>query len=113
MKEINYDEVLSPPKLKITIGGKTYEVDQPSIQQILDYEQRVKELSSACKSNVSGGDVGEGWIEIIRSIFTCIPVKALKEKSLPVLRKITKDCTKFMQESMYEDAPEGDKKKET
>lgn len=115
MKELNYDEVLAPPKLKITIGGKKYEVPQPSLQQIFDYEGRAKELREACENGASGAECGDKWIELITSIFTCIPSDVLKDKDFPLLRKIATDAIKFMQESMYADAPQeekGDKKKE-
>jgi hypothetical protein len=115
MEELNYDQVLSPPKLKIIIGGKKYEVPQPSLQQIFDYETRVNELKESAENGASGSEAGEGWIQVIKSIFSCIPDEVLKKKNLSVLRKIAKDCTTFMQESMYADAPEeekGDKKKE-
>lgn len=109
MKDINYDEVLAPPKLKITIGGKKYEVPQPSLQQIFDYETRVNELKKSAENGASGTEAGEKWMKVIKSIFTCIPDEVLKGKSLSVLRKMAKDCTAFMQESMYADAPEEEK----
>lgn len=114
MKEINYDEVLAPPRLKITIDKKKYEVAQPTLGQIIDYEQRVKDLMQAGESGKSGSDIGELWITVIQSIFTCIPAEVLKKKNLPLLRKIAGDCTKFMQESMWSDAlaeGSGDNKK--
>lgn len=115
MKDINYDKIFAPPKLKITIGGKKYEVPQPSLQQIFDYETRVDELKESAESGASGTEAGEKWMKVIQSIFTCIPDEVLKGKSLSVLRMMAKDCTAFMQESMYADEPEkekGDKKKE-
>ena len=115
MQEINYDEVLAPPKLKITIGGEKYEVPQPSLQQIFDYETRADELRESAGNGASGSEVGEKWIKLIQSIFICIPDEALKKTSFSVLRKVAADAIAFMQESMYADAPEeerGDKKKE-
>ena len=119
MKELDYDSILAPPPLKIKIGGEKYEVPQPSLQLIIDYETKVKELHTAAQDGMSGSEVGDKWIAVIRSIFTCIPAEVLKEKNLSVLRAIAKDCTQFMQESMYSDAPTSqaetqkeDKKKE-
>lgn len=106
MKELNYDEVIAPPKLKITIGGNNYEVPQPTLQQIIDYETRVNELKKTAENGASGTEAGEKWIEVIKSIFTCIPDEVLKDKNLSILRLIARDCTEFMQQSMYADAPE-------
>lgn len=116
MKELNYDDVIAPPKLKITIGGKKYEEPQPSLKQIIDYEQRVKQLEEGYEKGIPCSEAGDKWIDVIRSIFSSIPKEVLRVKSLPLLKTITADCTKFMQESMFADAPieentKGDKKK--
>jgi hypothetical protein len=106
MREINYDDLLCNSKLKITLDQKVYEVFQPSLQQIIDYELRVKELKEAVDSGITPEEAGVLWIEVIRSIFDCIPVEILKKKTMPVIRKIAADCTLFMQESLSADAPE-------
>lgn len=109
MKELNYDEVLAPPKLKITICGEEYEATQPSLQQIFDYETRADELQGSAVKGVSASEVGEKWIKLIQSIFTCIPDEVLKKKSFSVICKVAADAIAFMQESMYVDAPEEEK----
>lgn len=106
MRELNYDEVLAPPKVKITIDGKVCEASQPSIMQIIDYEQKVKELKEASKKGVSGSDIFEKWIAVIHTMFPSIPKDVLIKKQPSILRKIAGDCTVFMQESMFQDAPE-------
>lgn len=105
MKELNYDEVVAPPKLKITIDKKKYEEPQPSLKQIIDYEQRVKELEEGYEKGIPCSEAGDKWIDVIRSIFCSIPREVLRTLSLPLLKNITADCTKFMQESMFADAP--------
>lgn len=106
MRELNYDEVLAPPKVKITIDGKVYEASQPSIVQIIDYERKVKELKEASELGVSGSEIFDKWIAVIHTMFSCIPKKVLIEKQPATLKKIAGDCTVFMQESLFQNAPE-------
>lgn len=118
MQEINYDDLICEAKLKIVIDGQSYVIEQPTLQQIINYEQSVKELIEAGESGAPGGEAGEKWITIIRSVFSNIPLEVLRNKNYALIRRIAKDCTTFIQESMYGDieeekdiVQEGEKKK--
>lgn len=115
MKEINYDEVLAPPKLKIIVGGEKYEVEQPTLQKIIDFEQRINDLFEAGKNNSSVTEIGNLWIEIILSVFCNIPREELTSMTMPKLRKMFADCKQCVSDSMWPDSEEvkneGDKKK--
>ncbi len=118
MRELNYDDVIAPPKVKITIDKKEYVEPQPTLEQIIEYEQAVKELNASIGEKLSGSETFERWVTVIRSIFPSISVEVLRKKQPAVLKKIAMDCTTFMQESMFADAVEpkeavkADKKKE-
>lgn len=101
MREINYDKVLCEAKLKITIGGEKYEIPEPSLQQILDYETKVNELKEGLEKEVTAGTGGDLWIAIIKTMFTEIPEKVLRNQKYPVLKQIAADCTEHMSKAMY------------
>lgn len=97
MKDINYDKVLKGNVITITLKGKKYEIQEPSMGRILDFQresEKIKEL----------GDVVEAAKQIkriIRTIYTDIPEEDLDDYSPKTLYRILADVTKFVRESMF------------
>ena len=96
MKDINYDQVLKGNVITVTLKGKKYEVQEPYMGRILDFQresEKIKGLDDVVKAAMQ-------IKKIIRTVYTDIPEKDLDGYSPKALYHILADVTKFVRESM-------------
>lgn len=96
MQDINYDEVLVNSVITITIKGKAYQVQEPSLEAILKFEEASAKLVDIKEIK----DVAAQVIKIIRTVYINVPSEAFDGLSPKFLYKILFDIKKMVQDSM-------------
>lgn len=90
--EINYDQVLKEEELEVVIGGETYQVTPPTIEQMLDYDRLIAETGKT-----KGADkAATVFRKAILAIYKNVPEEVLSALPLLVLRRMSQDITVYI-----------------
>ena len=111
MQDINYDEVLCGDVIAITFKGIKYDIQEPSLDVILNFERETAKLSDVSKA---GGqeEVAGQIVRIIRTVYKDIPEEAFNGLPPKALYKMVADISSMVQESMLPEFVEVEKSKD-
>lgn len=105
--DINYDEVFCGDSWAITLKGKKYKAEIPTIAQSIAFEKSV-----AAIAGLSGVDLIEQLKKVILVIFKDLPEEDIDNCKAPLLKRMLDDVKTMVQQGLYpEDTDKQGKKK--
>lgn len=113
MRKINYDELFDDKKLEIRIKGKVYRIPEPTVGDIIRYQNDVKRLQEDYNdANPTVDEISQRWISVVKSIYVTVPEDVLSKLTMTQIHQMTADCTRFVRESLYGYSAENEKVRE-
>jgi hypothetical protein len=110
--EINYDEVLCGEPWSITLKGKKYKAEIPTIAQAIAYQKAAEELTKTVKEEPSNNLlIIIKCKKMISIIFTNIPEDIIDSCPANLLSKMGKDVQRLVEESLFPSNGDDSKKK--
>lgn len=106
MQDINYDDVLLSKVATITLHGKKYEIQEPTLGVILAFERERKKMAGV--KDIT--KVATQIVRIIRTVYNTVPEKAFEGFAPKALYRILVDVSKVINENMLPESTNEGKK---